>query len=284
MTFEIKFEGNFNSIADRLDDIQRNQIPFSTSVAMQKTVQIAAAEAAKTAERDLDNPTPQFTKPQTNQGWIRAVWPSKRDVQRDFRRANGSSAEARVFIIPALVDELHWVVYGGRQTNVPEGGDSVITPTRLLIQGLSGRGRLKKLNKFGNIAGFRNGILNRLRDNDQEYLNVPLNNAGRATRHLQPGLYFKVREVASDSAARRGRATRLTRTRRELSSRQRARGQRIKTSLVMLLAYSRSRFIAERKWRFDRIVRRSYDDNYARIFNRELGRAIATARPRRRRR
>ena len=243
---------------------------------MRLTVKDAARHAAVTGKRDLDRPTKQFGLEEHNKGWIRAVWPSKNDVKRNFKRSSGASAEAKVFVIPPLVEELHSVVYGGRQDNIPERSRGVITPTEALMKGLSGRGRLKKLNAFGNIAGFKNGVLKRLKDNDEEYLNVPLNNTDPATKHLPPGLYFKGREIVNERSANRRVNKQLTRQRAKLSSRQRAQGKRVRSYLVMLLAYDRVRY-TQSKWRFDKEVRRSYDKNYARHFRRELIHAISTA-------
>ena len=267
--------GGIASLERQLKDVRTNQLPFATSRAMQKTVADAKRDAAKAARKTLDRPTKGLTEEQVNRGWIRAVWPSKSDVRRKFKRADGGNAEARVFIIDPLVNEIHALTFGGRQTRVPDRSDAVVEPTRALLKGLSGKGRLKQLNQFGNIRGFARGALSRVRDNDKLYLNVPIGNTDRRTKHLAPGLYFKGREIVRGSSS--GNRT-LTQTTRTLSPAQRRRGQRVRNYLVMLLSYSRARDLKPSKWRYREVVVASYRKNHGQHFRRELANAIRTRR------
>lgn len=292
-------ETNIADVAKTLKKF-KGQIPFATSRAMEKTVKEAVTAAEQAAAKQLDRPTKVITAAGHNRGAIRGQWPSKADIQRGFKRADGTARPASVFVIGRkatgpengkgsrefdLTDELHAVVYGGRLTQVPFNSDAVITPTSALIKGLQGKGRLKKLNKFGNIAGFRNGVLSKLRDNKQLYLNVPLNNTDRKTRHLAPGLYFQGREIVrgGEQGRTRRQGRRLTHStrsaRRATSSRGRGKvsQNRINRYLVMLLAYDRVR-IAKRVFKYDEVVLKSYEDNYRLNFISAFADAVRTAR------
>ena len=261
------------------------EIPFATSRAMQITIMKAVTAAERSAELQLDRPTPIITKAGFNKGVIRGVWPSKQDVKRNFRRQNGASAEAKVFIVGRgarrtsgldLINELHPLVYGGIVTNVPDSSNSIITPTKALIRGLSGRGRLKKLNRFGNLAGFKAGILKKLKANDKLYLNVPLNNTDKKTKHLPPGLYFKGRELSGSRRSSGSTGKALTRSNARTGRRATGRRAKIRTFLVMLLAYDRVR-VYKKQWNYPQTVRLNYQKHYNAEFFFHLQRGIRQA-------
>lgn len=262
------------SLERQLKDVRKNQLPFASSRAMFKTVSGAKRDAAKAAKKKLDRPTPALTNEKLNGGWIRVAWPSKADVSRGFKRANGDAVEAKVFIIDGLVDEIHAVVFGGIQRRVPDRGDHVVEPTKVLLDGLQGAGKLKSLNKHGNIAGFFRGVLSRLRD-DPRYLNVPLFNTDPKLKHLQPGLYFVNRRIVQGRVATR-LGNRLVRANRTLSASQKRRGYRVDRSLTMLLRYSRFRTLKPSRWNYPEIVGNSYRRNYVQHFRTEFRKAIRT--------
>ena len=268
---------NTKKLEKQLKNIVEKQIPFSTSNAMRKTVIRAKQDAAKNAAATLDRPTKGLTESAVNKGWIRVVWPSKADLKRGSTRRDGSSAEARVFIIDPLVDTIHPLVYGGVQRKVPARSDAVVQPTRALIKGLQGVGRLKQLNKYGNIAGFHRGILSRLKANDKLYLNVPIGSSNPKTRHLAPGLYFKGREITREAGSGRKVVTKLTHSRVQLSPEQRRRGLRVRSQLTMLLSYEKARTMKAGKWKFNEVVVASFKKNYGQHFRTELANAIATS-------
>ena len=281
------------------------EIPFATSRAMQIVTTKAQLEAVRTAKRDLDRATPLMLKPEVNKGAIRALWPSKADVKRGFQKSDGRGAQARVFIVGRgdrdssrldLIDELHPLVFGGTVRRVPSSSRAVITPSEGLIKGLQGRGRLKKLNKYGNIAGFRNKILRRLKENSKLYLNVPLFNTDKRTQHLPPGLYFKGREISRGGLLRSGersRNGRLKHTNKNLRTevrsgavrrggRAKVKQNRIRWYLVPLLYYDLQRRY-DQQWDFPKHVGDVYSDQYGAEFTFQLQRAIRQTLSRRRR-
>jgi len=125
----INIRGDVKSARRFLNKMQRRQIPFATSLALNSSaVKIQRFEKAK-IRTDLDNPTPQVQKA------IRV------------KRSNKHDLEAAVFILPAVARFLRWQIDGG--TRPPRGRiEAVPVNTRL--------------NKYGNVPGRRQGKLGKL--------------------------------------------------------------------------------------------------------------------------
>lgn len=259
--------------AAALERIHRNQIPFALSNALRETVQGAQVEAAKGAQDAFDRPTKIITK-QGKGGAIRARWDNKRDIKEKGVR----QASASVFVIDPLVEELHLQVFGGTTRSVPDTANTVLTPTRAVLKGLAGRGRLRRLNKFGNIAGLLRGALGKAK-NDTEFLNVPINGAAPQVKHLFPGLYIRVFKDARTRRARgfaRAGGLRDQRRRNRRGQFERGSGEP-ETTLVMLIAYEQRRTF-ERKFKYDQIVLRHYAEHFNTNFVTSFIQALRTAR------
>lgn len=299
---------SLDNVRTSLNKFKAKQIPFATSRAMEKTVRQAVHDAKVSAANTLDRPTEIITRPGVNKGAIRGNWPSKADVKRGFEKANGEARPAAVFVLGIsgangnksfdLTQELHAVVFGGTLRHVPDTAFSVITPTNALMKGLAGRGRLRRLNRYGNIRGFRDGVLAELKNNTRNYLDVPLSYQPKQVRHLTPGLYLKIREVSKGGLLRDNLAKRSNGSRRGLrnvagiagkrgrltmrsnavraSGRAKRKAGRVRTVLVKLLTYERTR--EQRSiWDYPGIVQASYLKHYDEHFTNELAIAIATS-------
>ena len=307
---------NAAAVDAQLQALIKKEIPFATSVAMQKTVLKALDEAEKAfeafvAKNDEGSPsdalTPNLAKKGPGKGAIRARWPSKADVKRGFQSKDGRVKNAAVFIVHKdagsgrfdLIDEVHPLVFGGTVKAIPnknKGG--VITPTTALLKGLSGKGRLKALNKFGNFKGSQSAykaLMKHAKTNKQLFLNVPLNNNDKRLAHLPPGLYFKGREKSKGGLLKVGwryadgklsrssgvNPSRLVQSRAGVSKRGRAKRQqgRIVNYLVMLLAYHETRDY-DGGFKFPQVVLKSYQQNFQGTFSRELRKAVDSSRAR----
>ena len=111
----------------RLTRVQKKQVPFATSVALNNTAKYVVEKEKQEAKKKLDEPTP-FTL-------------------RGFRvrRSNKRNLEAAVYIAPIQAKYLLPHIKGGRQIK-----KSQVTPKNL------------RLNKYGNIPGLRTGKIKKL--------------------------------------------------------------------------------------------------------------------------
>lgn len=109
--------------------MEKRQIPFATSLALNRTAEAIQRLEKRKIVQDLDRPTPQVVKS------IR--------VQRSHKRR----LTAAVFILPAISRFLRYQIHGGTR---PPRGHTEAVPVKL------------GLNKYGNIAGRRQGKLKKL--------------------------------------------------------------------------------------------------------------------------
>lgn len=112
-----------------LDKMGRRQVPFATSVAINKTAVSIQRRAQSKITKDLDRPSPQVIKS------IRV----KRSTKRDLTGI--------VFILPAISRFLRYQIEGGTR---PPRGKVEAVPVNI------------RLNKYGNIIGRRQGKLRKL--------------------------------------------------------------------------------------------------------------------------
>ena len=295
---------NAAGVIKSLEKIITSDIPFAASRAMGITVGEAVHAAETEFERYVrtqgqsldpdDSPVAQLAKKGPGKGAIRGRWPSKRDLQNPSK-----APDALVYVVNTtrnrgrfdLVDELHPLVFGGTTTSVPDSARSVITPTTAVLEGLKGRGRLKKLNNFGNIAGLKRGIIKELSQGSKEYLNVPINNSNIRTKHLKPGLYFRGREISKGGLLKAGfrndggRLSRsgnkgvvpkgLYRTAVGARGRSKRKTGRVVNYLVMLLAYH-TRREHEANFNFPFVVLETYRKRFPAHLSEQIIKAIAT--------
>jgi hypothetical protein len=126
MTIAVNIKVDLKKATRFLTQLQRKQIPFAASLAMNRTAQAIQKVEKSKIKTDLDNPTPQTVKS------IRV----KRSTKRDLTAA--------VFILPAISKFLKFQIEGG--TRSPRGRTEAV-PVGI------------RLNKFGNIIGRRQGKL-----------------------------------------------------------------------------------------------------------------------------
>ena len=214
---------NAAKVAQRLQQVQRS-IPKITSRAMQLASEKARDDARASAKRRLDRPRPATLKA------IKNRWPNRGAVL-------SGKANASVYIADFLVDVIHINIYGGIENRVPKSNKErrVIFPTDAI-----------RLNKHGNIPGLGSksgGKLAKFRRDRKNYLEVPLRNRSKFTRHLPAGMY-------------------------------QIKGKGRKRKLVMLIYYQQAR-IMDPKWRqYPKVVRKSFDKNYRKLFRKGLAREI----------
>lgn len=108
---------------------QQKQIPFATSVAINKTAQSIQRVEKRKIRADLDRPTPQVVNS------IRIKRSSKRDLT------------GAVFVLPAIARFLRWQIEGGFRA--PRGFAEAVPVEQ-------------RLNKYGNIAGRRQGKIGKI--------------------------------------------------------------------------------------------------------------------------
>lgn len=109
--------------------VMKKQVPFAASVAMNQTVVDIEKVEKGAMRRELDNPRPSTVK---------AV---------RISRSNKRSLKASVFILPAVDRFMRYQVVGGTR---PPRGETEAVPFNI------------KLNKYGNIAGRRQGKISKL--------------------------------------------------------------------------------------------------------------------------
>jgi len=129
MTAKINVKSDIKKSIRFLNKMQRRQIPFATSVALNKTADAIKRDEQRQMRRDLDNPTPSVIKS------IR--------VKRSSKRA----LDAAVFILPAIDRFMRYQVEGGNRR--PRGKAEAV-PVRA------------RLNQYGNVPGRRQGKINKL--------------------------------------------------------------------------------------------------------------------------
>lgn len=120
----ISIKSDIKPIAKWLTAVQKKQIPFAASQAINSTLFDARPAMQKQMEQQLDRPTP-FT--------IRGI---------RVEKATKRSMRGKIYITPVVWEYLQWQVKGGAK----RGGNVVPLAS-------------KKLNKYGNIAGKRKGLL-----------------------------------------------------------------------------------------------------------------------------
>jgi len=127
MTLEIDVRGDVKEVTRYLTRVQRKQVPFATALALTRTAQDAAKAETAQIPKKLDRPTP-FTK--------KAI---------GFKAANKHTLISTVFVKDIQAAYLGLQITGGARTAKGKGTG---VPTRN-----------KKLNKYGNIAGRRKGLV-----------------------------------------------------------------------------------------------------------------------------
>lgn len=277
MVAQINVSTNIAKVLKQLKKIHKDQIPFATSRAMEKTVLKAREEVYKKIPQSFDKPGKAFLKrgragrQGVRSGWIRADWPSKRDIQKQRR------GEASVYIWGSPQDTagaqskgknineiMHRNVYGGRvdtvSLNTPLvlfGRKMVIEPTGYLLNNPR-EDELIRINKAGNIMVLRKR-LTQVKNHKDGYLVVrPIQR--NVNKKLTPGIYKKI--YAEYRYKQRPRTPR--------GKLQRA------VKLVKLLHFKDMR---THKARFDfpAIVNKSYNKEFRKIFRKEYAIAVATA-------
>lgn len=123
MAFDISIKSNVREVARRLDRIQKKQLPFAISVALNKTAEFTATNLNNDTRRYFENPTP-FTQ--------RAF---------GFKKSNKRNLTARVFARRTQNEYLQYQVFGGIKR--PQGR-ALVLPENI------------RLNRYGNIP--RNSI------------------------------------------------------------------------------------------------------------------------------
>ena len=125
--FELSVSSNIKDVKKRLSRIQKKQIPFATAKALTDTAKdVQRAETAQLSKK-LDRPT-RFT--------LNAV---------GVRFATKRNLHAEVFIKPLQAEYLRWQIEGGTRR---VGGAGTGVPTKN-----------RKLNRYGNIAARRKGLV-----------------------------------------------------------------------------------------------------------------------------
>lgn len=126
---KIDIQGDMKSASRNLNDLQRKQIPFAASMAINRTAYAVRDYERLKMKQDLDQPTDQVVKS------VRVIASNKR------------SLEARVFILPWANEFLRFQIHGGRRK--PRGRVEALP-------------RDIKLNARGNIPGRRQGKIGKL--------------------------------------------------------------------------------------------------------------------------
>jgi hypothetical protein len=125
---QIKIKDNIKQFEKKLTDAQKKQLPYATAQAINNTLFGLRKEMAKQTEKKLDRPTP-FTK----RGFL-------------ISKAKKSEPIGILYIRPEVAKYLKWVIDAG----VKKTSSSKI-PVPILEN--------KRLNKYGNIAGKRSGLV-----------------------------------------------------------------------------------------------------------------------------
>lgn len=281
MTMQINVEVSVAKVLKQLRDIQKNQIPFATSRAMEKTVLSARKKVYQSIDNDFHKPGKQFKKQGrpgrqgVRSGWIRADWPSKRDIQSKKR------TEASVYIWGSSQDTagaqskganineiIHRNVFGDRANTVSLhaplkifGQKMIVEPTGAVLSGKR-IDKLIKLNKQGNIPALEKNVRKAFKDK-RNYLTVKLGERNK-NRNLTPGLYKKIyKDYQYKQQPRTSKGK-----------------QQRPVALVKLLSFKPTRKYKP-QWDFPSIVNKSYQKEFEKIFKQEFTNAVLTAKPRR---
>lgn len=131
----VSVRSDVKKLERRLTAIQRKQIPFATSQAINDASFAAQRELKKQAPRKLDRPT-RFTVNAFRVG-----------------KATKKTLKGKVFIVPKVWEYLRWQILGG---TARKGGAGFGVPVNA------------KLNKFGNIPGRQKGLIK----NKRQYVDM----------------------------------------------------------------------------------------------------------------
>ncbi len=134
----LNIKADIKEVTRYLDNLQKKQIPFATSQALNKTAYYVRGKLQQEAKKKLDRPTP-FT--------LRGF---------KYRKATKQKLWAEVYIDKIQWDYMRWQVQGGTRTKRAKSGE--VVPVRI------------KLNKFGNIPGRWKGKLKKLLDRPDTFV------------------------------------------------------------------------------------------------------------------
>ena len=129
MAITLDIRADIKGVTKHLNRIQRKQIPFAASVAINTTLKDVQRAEQKQMKTKLDRPTPQTIKA------LRVKFSNKRNLQGE------------VFLLDWAAAYLKYQIQGG--TRRTKGGTTAV-PTKNA-----------RLNKYGNIPGRRKGLVKR---------------------------------------------------------------------------------------------------------------------------
>lgn len=124
----LDIDADFSEVHKMLDDLEKKQIPFATSKAINSAAKDVKQAIDQQMTQVLDRPT-KFTR-----NAIGIKFSNKRTLQ------------AEVFVKPIQIEYLRWQIFGGTRSSLSQQGIGVPTKN-------------KKLNQYGNIPGRRKGLI-----------------------------------------------------------------------------------------------------------------------------
>jgi len=136
---QISVRTNVKEVTKGLTKLQRQQIPFATSVALNKTGQLVLAGLQRTAQKTFDGGATPST--------LRALKPPKGLKGRRHNIIFSTKRDLRttIFLPDWAANYLKYQIDGGIR---PTDGSGTGVPTRN-----------RRLNKYGNIPGRRSGLV-----------------------------------------------------------------------------------------------------------------------------
>lgn len=126
---DISIKDDVKQVMKQLTRIQRKQIPFATSQAINDVAFMARKNLITSAKLKLDTPTPATLK-----GFL-------------IEKARKSHLIGKVYITPHVAKYLKWQITGGTQSTSVHGASMIAVPVNA------------KLNKYGNIPNRKKGIV-----------------------------------------------------------------------------------------------------------------------------
>ena len=268
---EINLTSTVKDLAKDLDNIQKEQIPFALSQAMRETVKSAANKVSRASGRYLDKPTEQFTNRATNKKGGNAIFRYRFDSKKLIQAKGVNNAQAEVFPLSFIEEELDLQARGGTTGRVPDSAKYVTVPSYKFLNNRLDNTYPIRLDNHGNIDKLRTGKAIKAALRNNKFVNVPIRGAPPHLRNVKPGLYVKVRK-------RGGVAGRRTlRSQRDRRGRFQARGRNTdRPDLQMVLAYKK---IQKYKaiFPYDKIINDEYKRMFGPEYAKRLEHAIATA-------
>jgi len=163
---QISVKTDIKALTKRLDKIQRQQIPFATSVALNNTAEFTATNLNNDTRRYLESPTPftqkAFTLKRSNKRNLKAlVFAKQIQAQYLSTQIKGGTRRPknRAFALPTNVKRNRYGNIGRKEVRTLLAKHNVFSGTVFGISGIWERGHFSRRGRFSTTSEARGSAL-----------------------------------------------------------------------------------------------------------------------------